>query len=200
MSSQIRTLMSSGFGLLRHEPTAKRIRAELGGETVVDSTRAVLVWEPRRIVLSDAVPARTCAASWCWWWRRRARAVTWASRSRRDGTAGARPEVPSPCIAPTARWSTCTRRGSPARGRLRPADPVSGRAGDPRLRRVRRLGTRRTSRTWATRVIRTAPHRRAAELPSGPAGAGGRGAGASAPGRPVVRDDAADPRTPPGGT
>jgi uncharacterized protein (DUF427 family) len=49
--------MGSGFGLLRHEPTAKRIRAELGGETVVDSTRAVLVWEPRRVVPSYAVPA-----------------------------------------------------------------------------------------------------------------------------------------------
>jgi uncharacterized protein (DUF427 family) len=57
MSSQIRTLMGSGFSQLRHEPTAKRIRAELGGETVVDSTRAVLVWEPRRVVPSYAVPA-----------------------------------------------------------------------------------------------------------------------------------------------
>jgi uncharacterized protein (DUF427 family) len=56
MSSQIRTLMASGFGRLRHEPTAKRIQAVLGGETVVDSTRAVLVWEPRRIVPSYAVP------------------------------------------------------------------------------------------------------------------------------------------------
>jgi uncharacterized protein (DUF427 family) len=56
MSSQIRTLMGS-FSQLRHEPTAKRIRAELGGETVVDSTRAVLVWEPRRVVPSYAVPA-----------------------------------------------------------------------------------------------------------------------------------------------
>lgn len=57
MSSQLRELMGSGFGLLRHEPTAKRIRAVLGGDTVVDSTRALLVWEPRRIVPSYAVPA-----------------------------------------------------------------------------------------------------------------------------------------------
>jgi uncharacterized protein (DUF427 family) len=57
MSSQVRELMASGFGELRHEPTAKRIRAVLGGETVVDSTRALLVWEPRRIVPSYAVPA-----------------------------------------------------------------------------------------------------------------------------------------------
>ena len=58
MSSQVRELMASGFGELRHEPTAKRIQAVLGGDTIVDSTRAVLVWEPRRIVPSYAVPVR----------------------------------------------------------------------------------------------------------------------------------------------
>jgi len=58
MSSQVRELMASGFGELRHEPTAKRIQAVLGGATVVDSTRAVLVWEPRRIVPSYAVPVQ----------------------------------------------------------------------------------------------------------------------------------------------
>jgi uncharacterized protein (DUF427 family) len=42
---------------LRYEPTAKRIRGVLGGETVLDSTRARLVWEPRRVVPSYAVPA-----------------------------------------------------------------------------------------------------------------------------------------------
>jgi hypothetical protein len=57
MSSQVRKLMASGFGELRHEPTAKRIQAVLGSDTIVDSTRAVLVWEPRRIVPSYAVPA-----------------------------------------------------------------------------------------------------------------------------------------------
>ena len=57
MSSQMRELMGSGFGQLRLEPTANRIRAVLGGDTVVDSTRAALVWEPRRIVPSYAVPA-----------------------------------------------------------------------------------------------------------------------------------------------
>ena len=56
MSDQVRDLLARGFGELRYEPTAKRIRAVLGGDTVVDSTRAVLVWEPRRIVPSYAVP------------------------------------------------------------------------------------------------------------------------------------------------
>jgi uncharacterized protein (DUF427 family) len=62
MSSQVRELLARGFGELRHEPTAKRIRAVLGGDTVVDSTRAVLVWEPRRIVPSYAVPAEDVRA------------------------------------------------------------------------------------------------------------------------------------------
>jgi uncharacterized protein (DUF427 family) len=56
VSSRVRELMASGFGQLRYEPTAKRIRAVLAGDTVVDSTQAMLVWEPRRIVPSYAVP------------------------------------------------------------------------------------------------------------------------------------------------
>jgi len=57
MSTQMRALLTSGFDALRYEPTGKRIRAVLGGATAVDSTRAMLVWEPRRIVPSYAVPA-----------------------------------------------------------------------------------------------------------------------------------------------
>ena len=56
MSTKVRSLLASGFGQVRYEPTAKRIRAVLGGATVLDSTRAVLVWEPRRVVPSYAVP------------------------------------------------------------------------------------------------------------------------------------------------
>ena len=61
MSIQMRGLLSGGLGELRHEPTAKRIRAVVGGATVVDSTQAVLVWEPRRIVPSYAVPVQDVA-------------------------------------------------------------------------------------------------------------------------------------------
>jgi uncharacterized protein (DUF427 family) len=41
---------------LRYEPTEKRVRAALGEHTVADSTRAVLVWEPKRVLPSYAVP------------------------------------------------------------------------------------------------------------------------------------------------
>jgi Uncharacterized protein conserved in bacteria len=56
MSTRMRDSLMSELGGLRHEPTAKRIRAVLARATVVDSTRAVLLWEPRRIVPSYAVP------------------------------------------------------------------------------------------------------------------------------------------------
>ena len=41
---------------LRHEPIDKRIRGLLGERTVVDSTRALIVWEPKRVVPTYAVP------------------------------------------------------------------------------------------------------------------------------------------------
>ena len=53
----MRDLFSEARGLLRHEPIERRVRAKLGADTVVDSTRAVLVWEPRRVCPSYAVPA-----------------------------------------------------------------------------------------------------------------------------------------------
>ena len=38
-----------------HEPTAKRVRVAHGGELIAETDRALLVWEPRRIVPSYAV-------------------------------------------------------------------------------------------------------------------------------------------------
>ena len=43
---------------LRWHPEAKRIRAFVDGVNAVDSTRARIVWEPRRVVPSFAVPVR----------------------------------------------------------------------------------------------------------------------------------------------
>lgn len=41
---------------LRYEPTDKRIRADADGVTALDTTHALLVWEPQRIVPQYAVP------------------------------------------------------------------------------------------------------------------------------------------------
>ncbi|WP_413248535.1 DUF427 domain-containing protein [Sinomonas flava] len=42
---------------LRYEPTAKRLRAKLGDALVLDSQRAVVLWEPDRYLPVHAVPA-----------------------------------------------------------------------------------------------------------------------------------------------
>ena len=56
MSTRVRDAVMERLAELRHEPTEKRVRARIGGETVVDSRRALLVWEPRRVVPEYAVP------------------------------------------------------------------------------------------------------------------------------------------------
>jgi uncharacterized protein (DUF427 family) len=56
MSVHLRSLHWSALEELRHEPIEKRIRARIGEETVVDTTRALLVYEPKRVVPSYAIP------------------------------------------------------------------------------------------------------------------------------------------------
>jgi uncharacterized protein (DUF427 family) len=61
MSSRIAELLLSTSSDVRYEPTPKRIRATLGGDTVLDTTRAAIAWEPRRVVPQYAVPAADLA-------------------------------------------------------------------------------------------------------------------------------------------
>lgn len=56
MSVSMKATLTSVLPELRVEPTAKRIRAMADGAVVADSTHALLVWEPRRVVASWAVP------------------------------------------------------------------------------------------------------------------------------------------------
>jgi uncharacterized protein (DUF427 family) len=56
MSSRLLDDLMVRIGEMRHEHTGKRIRALIGDEVVVDSTRALLVYEPRRVVPQYAVP------------------------------------------------------------------------------------------------------------------------------------------------
>lgn len=56
MAVRLRDLIGGRVEDLRYEPVAKRVRAELGGVPVADTERAVLVWEPRRVVPTYAVP------------------------------------------------------------------------------------------------------------------------------------------------
>lgn len=62
MAVRVAGQLLASLGELRYEPTAKRVRAVLGDVPVVDSTRAVLVWEPQRIVPQYAVPVEDVLA------------------------------------------------------------------------------------------------------------------------------------------
>jgi uncharacterized protein (DUF427 family) len=57
MSTKMQDLMQRALGELRHEPIEWRVRARLGDRTIADSTRAILLWEPRRVCPIYAVPA-----------------------------------------------------------------------------------------------------------------------------------------------
>jgi uncharacterized protein (DUF427 family) len=62
MGVRMMELLIGNLDALRYEPTAKRIRAFLGGESVADTKGARLVWEPRRVVPTYAVPAAALTA------------------------------------------------------------------------------------------------------------------------------------------
>src|SRR5919106_511113 len=63
MSTRMHDLIARARRDLRHEPVEPRVRANLGADPIADSTRAMLVWEPRRICPSYAVPEEDIAAA-----------------------------------------------------------------------------------------------------------------------------------------
>lgn len=105
MSVRVREVLMGQLDRLRHEPVDQRVRASLGGETVVDSTRALLVWEPKRIVPSYAVPVGDVAA-------------TLEARPRPAGAAGQLPaDAPRlgarPVLDPSVPFAMHTAPGEP---------------------------------------------------------------------------------------
>lgn len=55
--------MMSALPELRFQPTLKRVRAMIGSAPVTDSTRAMLIFEPRRVVPSYAFPEADISAT-----------------------------------------------------------------------------------------------------------------------------------------
>ncbi len=62
MATRMRRAIFRHLDELRWEPTEKRVRVYLGGEVVADTTDAWLVWEPRRVVPTYAVPVTSLSA------------------------------------------------------------------------------------------------------------------------------------------
>ncbi|EHI45983.1 LOW QUALITY PROTEIN: hypothetical protein OPAG_04479, partial [Rhodococcus opacus PD630] len=159
---------------LRYEPTAKRIRAVLNGTTVVDSDRAVLVWEPRRVVPTYAVPAEDIDAEL-------SPEPTDSVPAEGAGDVGfALPDVTTlPVLDPRVPFSVHSTEGEPValhrRRRVCPGVPARRRGPDrvrgSRFRRLRPLarGGRRDRRSSARPVP---AHRRSPHVPPYPGDAG----------------------------
>src|SRR4029077_12711932 len=62
MGVRMMDLLSRNLDTLRYQPTAKRVRARMGGDPVADTCEALLVWEPRRVVPTYAVPLAALTA------------------------------------------------------------------------------------------------------------------------------------------
>jgi uncharacterized protein (DUF427 family) len=62
MGTKMRDLLGSAHESLRYEPTPKRLRVYLADELVADTSNGLLVWEPRRLVPTYAVPQVDIAA------------------------------------------------------------------------------------------------------------------------------------------
>jgi len=58
----MRDLLGGALPSLRYEPTEKRLRVSLKGEPVADTVDGMLVWEPRRVVPTYAVPEKDVSA------------------------------------------------------------------------------------------------------------------------------------------
>ncbi|MBS4727885.1 DUF427 domain-containing protein [Mycobacterium sp. SM1] len=56
MGIRMADLLGGARDCLRYEPTEKRLRAYLAGELIADTDAGRLVWEPRRVVPTYAVP------------------------------------------------------------------------------------------------------------------------------------------------
>ena len=56
MARSLEAVLSDVLPQLRYLSSIRRVRVRLGPQLVADSTRAVLVWEPMRIVASYALP------------------------------------------------------------------------------------------------------------------------------------------------
>lgn len=103
MSDVVARSLMSGLTGLRHQPSAKRVRAKVGDRTLVDSTRAALVWEPRRVVPSWGVPAEDVAAD----------LVPSPAAGGADGVGYAKPEVSQrPVLDPSIPFGVHTADGA----------------------------------------------------------------------------------------
>src|ERR1700744_4112346 len=62
MGTRMRDLLGGALPSLRYDPTDKRLRIYLGEQPVADTINGLVVWEPRRVVPTYAVPEADISA------------------------------------------------------------------------------------------------------------------------------------------
>ncbi|MGB7870484.1 MAG: DUF427 domain-containing protein [Mycobacterium sp.] len=62
MATRMRDVLGGALPSLRYEPTDKQLRVYLNGAPVADTVDGLLVWEPRRVVPTYAVPEADVSA------------------------------------------------------------------------------------------------------------------------------------------
>jgi len=124
MSTHLRGLLMGSLDETRHEPIAKRIRATMGDATVVDTTAALLVWEPKRVVPSYAIPDADIAGEI-------------AAGPSGSGTSVCDADVPQllgrPVLDPSVPFSVHTADGEPVRVRVGGREATGFRAADAEI-------------------------------------------------------------------
>lgn len=123
MSVRLRDVLTDELGELRWEPTARRVRARLGGATVVDSTRAMLVWEPRRVLPAYAVPAPDVTAD----------LVPGGEQAADPGNTHLSDVADRPVLDPRVPFAVHTAEGEPVLVRSGGATAAGFRLADPAL-------------------------------------------------------------------
>lgn len=128
MAVHMRDVMRAGLGELRVHRVGAQVRARVGDEVVVSSDRALLVWEPRRILPTYAVPAADVYGE----------LVPWSgSRVARGGVAGV--GTPPPDTPPPDAAVPETTSSDPARA-LDPRSPFSAHTAPGRAMSIRTGG------------------------------------------------------------
>jgi uncharacterized protein (DUF427 family) len=127
MGVRMMDLLTGSLDALRYEPTAKRVRVFLGGEPVADTRDARLVWEPRRVVPTYAVPVGDLDAD----------VVAGAAGETGEGIgvdAIAMPQLGDrPVLDPSIPFSVRSTEGEPLLVRRDGASAEAFRAADPDL-------------------------------------------------------------------
>ncbi|EUA56398.1 bacterial regulatory s, tetR family protein [Mycobacterium xenopi 4042] len=144
MATKMSDLLGGVLASLRYEPTEKRLRVCLDDELVADTRRGLLVWEPRRVVPTYAVPVSDLSA--------RLEHVETAAHP------GDQPLLDPPSRPPrtaalarcSTSWSTTCGARRPRSGQTIPIWPTMS-----CLTSARSSGGKKTSRSWRTRTTRS---------------------------------------------